>query len=153
MLEGGVALKKGLEEVFGGRRGGLEEDGGGPTDGGRPAGRGGVDGRTGLGAGRLVGLGGRKMLSMKDKKLGRSSWGEDRGEKGYLLMTSDWFKVSQVFFKDHHLYLCVVLSLIVLINKMRKSRSLSLRSLWTRSWCQRRSLRQVGRTNCPYLSI
>ena len=76
MLEGGVALKKGLEEVFGGRRGGLEEDGGGPDDGGRPAGSGGADGRTGLGAGRLVGRGGRKMLSMKDKKLGRSSWGE-----------------------------------------------------------------------------
>ena len=68
-------------------------------------------------------------------------------------MTSDWFKVSQVFFKDHYLYLCLVLSLIVLINKLRKSRSLSLRSWWTRSWCQRRSLRQVGRTNCPYLSI
>lgn len=21
-----------------------------------------------------------------------NSWGEDRGEKGYLMMTSDWFK-------------------------------------------------------------
>ena len=85
MFEGGVALKKGLEEVFGGRRGGLEEDGGGPADGGRPAGRGGAEGRTGLGAGRLVGRGGRKMLSMKDKKLGRSSWGEALLSLGELL--------------------------------------------------------------------
>ena len=89
MFEGGAALKKGLEEVFGGRRGGLEEDGGGPTDGGRPAGRGGVDGRTGLGAGRLVGLGGRKMLSMKDKKLGRSSWGEALLSLGELLVREE----------------------------------------------------------------
>ena len=89
MLEGGVALKKGLEEVFGGRKGGLEEDGGGPDDGGRPAGRGGADGRTGLGAGRLVGRGGRKMLSMKDKKLGRSSWGEALLSLGELLVMEE----------------------------------------------------------------
>ena len=89
MLEGGVALKKGLEEVFGGRRGGLEEDVGGPADGGAPAGRGGADGRTGLGAGRLVGRGGRKMLSMKDKKLGRSSWGEALLSLGELLVMEE----------------------------------------------------------------
>ena len=89
MFEGGVALKKGLEEVFGGRRGGLEEDGGGPADGGRPAGRGGADGRTGLGAGRLVGRGGRKMLSMKDKKLGRSSCGEALLSLGELLVREE----------------------------------------------------------------
>ena len=89
MLEGGVALKKGLEEVFGGRRGGLEEDGGGPADGGRPAGSSGEEGRTGLGAGRLVGRGGRKMLSMKDKKLGRSSWGEALLSLGELLVREE----------------------------------------------------------------
>ena len=83
MFEGGVALKKGLEEVFGGRRGGLEEDGGGP------AGKGGEDGRTGLGAGRLVGRGGRKMLSMKDKKLGRSSCGEALLSLGELLVREE----------------------------------------------------------------
>ena len=84
MFEGGAALKKGLEEVFGGRRGGLEED-----DGGGPAGSGGEDGRTGLGAGRLVGRGGRKMLSMKDKKLGRSSWGEALLSLGELLVREE----------------------------------------------------------------
>ena len=84
-----MALKKGLEEVFGGRRGGLEEDVGGPADGGAPAGRGGADGRTGLGAGRLVGRGGRKMLSMKDKKLGRSSWGEALLSLGELLVREE----------------------------------------------------------------
>ena len=78
-----MALKKGLEEVFGGRRGGLEEDGGGP------AGKGGEDGRTGLGAGRLVGRGGRKMLSMKDKKLGRSSCGEALLSLGELLVREE----------------------------------------------------------------
>ena len=68
-------------------------------------------------------------------------------------MTSDWFKVCQVFFFITIISIIVAFSLIILINKLRKSRSLSLRSWWTRSWCQRRSLRQVGRTNCPYLSI